>query len=368
VIALLKNAVDAWRGSGSYSVTVPPMDGALRPNQAIEEAPAILASDAPDNLASDGVRLLFSTEGSLCTLQAVGEAWAASPLAVFDRPVTALAAYANGSIAVGLDDGRIVLRGGGRDGKTLNKVGDRRIVCPTALSFIDADTLLVALGSQQNAPTRWKHDLMQKNASGSVWRVDLSNGAATCLGDRLAYPYGMLYTPDGAVVVSESWRNQLVRLAPGAKPAVQMTDITGYPARLAPVANGTGAWLAVFAPRSQLIEFVLREKDYRTQMMIDIPDDYWIAPSIAAARSFLEPLQGGALKQLGILKPWAPTRSYGLVVQLDETFEPRDSFHSRADGQRHGITSCIEHEGRLLATSKGGDAIVSIPLSAAKGD
>ena len=98
------------------------------------------------------------------------------------------------------------------------------------------------------------------------------------------------------------------------------------------------------------------------QMMADIADEFWIAPSIAAARSFLEPLQGGALKQLGILKPWAPTRSYGLIVRLDDGFEPRASLHSRADGRRHGVTSCIEADGRLIATSKGGDVIVSIPL------
>ena len=363
MIALFKNAMDAWRGGGSHSVTVPPMDGALRPNQAIEEAPIVLSVAAPDNLVSDGERILFSSHASVSTLEIVGDAGTASPFAVFDQPVTALAAHAGGVVAIGLDDGRIVLRGGKHNGKTLTKVGDRQIVCPTALSFVDADTLLIALGSQQNAPERWKHDLMQKNASGSVWRVDLASGAAACLGDRLAYPYGLFQVADGAVIASESWRNQLVRLTPGARPTVQLTDITGYPARLSPSAAGAGAWLAVFTSRSQLIEFVLREKDYRTQMMADIPDEFWIAPSISAARSFLEPLQGGALKQLGILKPWAPTRSYGLVVQLDETFEPRDSFHSRADGQRHGITSCVEHGGRLLATSKGGDVIVAIPLN-----
>jgi hypothetical protein len=37
-------------------------------------------------------------------------------------------------------------------------------------------------------------------------------------------------------------------------------------------------------------------------------------------------------------------------------------MHSRADGRRHGITSCLEADGRLLATSKGGDVIVSLPI------
>ena len=64
-------------------------------------------------------------------------------------------------------------------------------------------------------------------------------------------------------------------------------------------------------------------------------------------------MQGGGLKQLGILKPWAPTRSYGLVVRRDAEGEPRASFHSRADGRRHGITSCVEADGRSAGDCKG---------------
>jgi hypothetical protein len=337
------------------------MDGALRPNHAIEEAQGLLTIEAPDNLTTDGKRLFFSSKNSLLELTIGGSAGAARPVASFDQPIAALAAHAGGAVAAGVNDGRIIVRGGDHDGKTLTEVNGRRIVCPTALLFADAHTLIVAIGSQQNPPDLWKYDLMQRNASGSVWRVDLVDGAATCLADQLAYPYGLLPAKEG-LIVSESWRNQLLLLAPGAKPAPQLVDITGYPARLAPTSDGSGAWLAIFAPRSQLIEFVLRETDYRDQMMSDIPDEFWVAPSIHPPHSFLEPLQGGALKQLGILKPWAPSRSYGLVVRLDGAYEPRTSFHSRADGRRHGITSCLEIDGRLVATSKGGDEIVAIPL------
>jgi hypothetical protein len=361
MIGALKNAIDAWRGAGQHSVTVPPMDGALGPNQDIEEAPSLLAIDAPDNLVADGSRILFSSGASVLALKTDGVTATAAPVETFDQAVTALAAHAGGGTAIGLEDGRLVLKGGKHDGKTLSQVGGQAIVCPTAMQFADSDTLLLAIGSRQNAPSRWKHDLMQKNASGSVWRIDLASGNSTCLGDQLAYPYGLLALADGSLIVSESWRNQLIRLGPNGQRAVQFADITGYPARLAAAMDG-GAWLAVFAPRSQLIEFVLREKDYRTQMMADIPEGLWVAPSISPTRTFLEPLQGGALKQLGILKPWAPTRSYGLLVRLYASFEARDSMHSRADGRRHGMTSCVEVGGKLVATSKGGDVIVSLPL------
>jgi len=72
-------------------------------------------------------------------------------------------------------------------------------------------------------------------------------------------------------------------------------------------------------------------------------------------------LQGGGVKQMGVLKPWAPSRSYGLVVKLDAAFAPVKSLHSRADGSRHGTTSALEHEGTLFVASKGGDAVLAIP-------
>jgi hypothetical protein len=64
---------------------------------------------------------------------------------------------------------------------------------------------------------------------------------------------------------------------------------------------------------------------------------------------------------MGVLKPWAPSRSYGLAIKLAADFEPVMSFHSRADGSRHGTTSVLEQAGLLYVASKGGDVIVSLP-------
>jgi hypothetical protein len=49
-----------------------------------------------------------------------------------------------------------------------------------------------------------------------------------------------------------------------------------------------------------------------------------------------------------------------LVVKLDEQLRPVASFHSRANGSRHGITSVAEVGGRVFAASKGGNAILEI--------
>ena len=94
-------------------------------------------------------------------------------------------------------------------------------------------------------------------------------------------------------------------------------------------------------------------------MIAEVDPDFWIAPSLSSGKSFKEPLQAGGVIRLGVHKPWAPTRSYGLVIRLDREFQPVWSLHSRADGLRHGVTSVIEAEGRLLAASKGRGEIVA---------
>jgi len=358
VIGPLRRFYESLRGSGEYSVTVPPMDGALKPNNAMEEAPVLVEAPTPDNLAALGRRILFSSGAEVLE----SEDGAAKAFASFDRPVVSLAAHA-GALAVGLADGRILVRGGPHDGKSVTTVSGRPTLCPTAIAFEGADSILLCLGSATNPATEWKRDLMERNASGSVWRVGLRDGAASCLADGLAWPYGVLAT-GGDVVVSESWRHRLLKLSGSAgAPEPVLSDLPAYPARLA-AALGGGAWLALFAPRRQLIEFVLRERSYRTRMMQEVDPAYWVAPTLAPMHSFLEPLQGGTLKKLAKLKPWAPSRSYGLVVRLDAAWQPVASYHSRADGTRHGVASCLEADGRLLAASTGGNAIMSLGITA----
>jgi hypothetical protein len=58
------------------------------------------------------------------------------------------------------------------------------------------------------------------------------------------------------------------------------------------------------------------------------------------------------------MKPWSPSRSYGLIARLDDAYRPMASLHSRTNGRRHGVTSCLEAEGRLYFTAKG-DGIVA---------
>jgi hypothetical protein len=342
--------LDIFRGK---AVTIPPMDGALKPNTALDDAPVVLEVAAPDNLCSDGDRLLFSSGDKVFALQSDKVVEVHS----FDAPVTALAVSPAGDLAIGLDNGELGLMP--RDGSPRELPATANLACPTALAFDGTGALYVAQGSARHRPSDWAVDLMSKNAFGSVWRLDLAGkGSAKLVVQELAFPNGLLVDRD-SVIVAEAWQHRVIRLAPNGTRKPILEKLPGYPARLSPAGDG-GVWLALFAPRNRLIEFTLLEDAYRTQMMRDVPREYWIAPALASGTTFLEPLQCGGVRTMGIHKPWSPSRSYGLVVKLDAQLRPVASFHSRANGYRHGVTSIAEVGGRVFAASKGGNAILEL--------
>lgn len=343
---MLGRLLDPFRGR---AITTPPLDGALKPNNALDEAAVVAAVDAPDDLVVAGGRLFCSSGPRLLSLPD------AAIVETFDAPISAMAALPDGGLAVALDDGRILFRGGARDGQVIPHVGPDRLVCPTAL-VADGAALLVAQGSARRRPSDWVVDLMEKGAGGSVWRIE--GETQTLLNTGLAWPAGLLVDGRG-VLVAEAWRHRILRLE-GGKPKPVLAKLAGYPGRLAPAAGG-GAWLALFAPRNRLIEFVLGEDAYRIDMMRTVDPAYWIAPALRSGDSFLEPLQCGGVRTMGVSKPWAPSRSYGLVVRLDTSWQPVASLHSRAAGGRHGVTSVVEHDGMLRVAAKGGDAVLAIP-------
>ena len=338
---ILDPLLDLFRGR---AVTIPPMDGALRPNTLLEDSTLLREAEAPDSLVTAKGEVLFASGKDIRRL-ADG-----ATIASFSETITALAANADGALAAGLESGRVEAGGKSFEG----------FKCPVALAFGGPDELYVCNGSDSFAPSAWAADLMNSNASGSVWRVNLRSGERSCMARNLAFPYGAAVdTGKRRLIVSESWRHRVISVPlDGGSPVELLAKLPGYPARI--VASPSGYVLPLFAPRNRLIEFVLIEKDYREAMMREIDPRYWIAPSLSAARSFLEPLQNGGVRSMGIHKPWSPSRSCGLVVELDTALQPLASYHSRANGTRHGITSAIMHDGAIIAASKGSGAILRI--------
>ncbi len=354
MIGSLKSRLDQFLGRGQAAVTVPSLDGALKPNNRLDEALAGIKGEAPDNLVlwngqvlwSEGAQIFSGPEKTL--------------FAQMQSDVTALAAIKDGNLVVALSEGGLqMLDGTGQQVKTL---AGSEISCVTALEFIAPEKLVIAIGSTENSINEWARDLLEQRSSGQLLMLDLVSGQSNVIAQNLAYPSGLLQTPFGALIVSEAWTSRIVKIdiGSGEKTPV-MEDLPAYPGRICR-SKDAGYWICMFAPRSPLIEFVLREPVYRKEMMAEVDPEFWIAPALRSGYSFHEPMQGGALKQMGILKPWAPTRSYGLVIEVDERFVPVRSFHSRAGGKRHGITSALPQNDLLWVTSKGGQETFSINL------
>jgi hypothetical protein len=347
VIGALRRTVDNFLGRGEAAVTVPVMDGPLKPNQLLESAGRVLTAPEIDNLAATPDGLVFTSGNTLNRIPG-GE------IARLPSVISCLAADSGGALALGFDDGGIAIRGGRHDGRRFDQVDGSALNCPTAAVFLDPDTLIVTNGSAAHRPSQWRRDLMTLGKSGAVWRLDLAGGAAAKLASGLAWPCGIAAAPDGRVFVAESWRHHvlLIDAAKASRPELALTDPPAYPGRIVPAAKG-GYWLTFFSVRNQLVEFILRETDYRQRMIAEVPEPFWMAPALASLGKFEEPLQGSGLKQMGILKPWAATRSYGLVVRCDAAMQPMFSYHSRADGVIHGITSVCEDRADLLVAAKG---------------
>ena len=124
----LKKAVDSWFGRGEASITIPPMDGAFRPNDLLDLAPSNLETPAPDCLAVTSHGVIVSSDRSLLRVDKPDGAEIAS----FDMAISALTGLPDGGAAVGLIDGRIVFVGGERGGTTLAR--NPEVACITALA------------------------------------------------------------------------------------------------------------------------------------------------------------------------------------------------------------------------------------------
>jgi len=344
---ILDPILDLFRGK---AVTIPPFDGAFRPNTRLDDAPDATTLAEADNLAllPDG-----PVAGSGNALYRIAAGKEPVLYKSFGAPVAAVAVSPSGELAVATETGTLYI--GDREEGPQAGIG-----CITALAYAADGTLWLANGSADHPRSQWSLDLMRHGSSGSVWKRSPGAAAFERVAAGLAFPYGLLPV-DGGAVVSESWRHRLLRVGSGA-PVEILAKLPGYPARLAPAAGG-GAWLSLFAPRNRLIEFVLQEEHYRLDMMATVPPPYWIAPAFSSGRSFMEPLQCGGIRTMGVHKPWSPSRSYGLAVRLDARMQPLFSLHSRADGTRHGVCSLAEQNGRLLVAARGGDCVLDIDLA-----
>ena len=358
MIRALQHFSDRLFGRGDAATTIPPFDGPLRPNQLLEAAPVALSLEGAEDLASDG-KELYAAAGSRVFRLSGNEFL---EIARFEAPITALCSVAEKSLAVAIAGREIRILGGIHDGKSWREAGGRPFMSVNAIARdADGGGVLVTEGSRTHRYEDWCHDLMARGASGRAFSIDFKTGDTRAITDGLSYAFGVC-AADSAIWVSESWSHRLVAYKAARESAPILENLPVYPSRLSPAAGG-GFWLTAFLARTQLVEFVLREPRYRERMMREIAPQFWIAPRLSSGHSYLEPMQGAHIKTMGILKPWAPPRSYGLVIRLTEEGLPIYSLHSRAGGSRHGVTSVVECGEFLYVLAKGDSKILALSLA-----
>jgi len=356
VIAIIREIANRFLGRGDATITVPSFDGALKPNQILEQAETLFECEAPEDLATDG-HSLFIADGTRL-LRFAGS----SPTLIrtFERPISALAVLPSGGLAVALG-GREVHIYDSITAETPGAVFTGELHAVNALVPAPDGTLIATDGSCERDVGDWARDLMELGETGRVFRLDPKTQTATQLAGGLGYAFGAVASGSD-ILVSESWRHRLVSIAPDGARKVILRHLPVYPSRLVP-ATGGGFWLTAFIARTQLIEFVLREPAYRRRMIAEIDPEYWIVPRLRSGSSFKEPLQGAHIKTMGVMKPWAPPRSYGLIIRLGADGSPRYSLHSRADGLNHGIVAAVEVGGDLVVIAKGPGRVLKLPLA-----
>jgi hypothetical protein len=343
----------------------PVLDGPMRPNSALEECQLVSTAIAePDDIAVATDGSVYVTAGRVVHRFDGTDFSNPALVAEFDGLATGVAAHPAGGVAVCVAGQGIALVGGADEGRMLRIEGQGGLTCPTALVVGSEGDIYVCDGSRDNSPDRWAYDLMQKRRSGRVLRIGAGGGQVDVIADGLGYPNGICVALDGSsLIVSEAWAHDLLKLPLGPagarkRPVAVQQNLPGYPARIIPY--GTGYCLAMFALRTQLVDFVLTEDSYRRKMIERIAPAFWIAPALRSEGHYLEPVQGGGLKKHGSLKAWAPPRSYGLVIFLDDELEPESSLHSRVGGTCHGITGVATDGQQVFATSQGNGKIIQV--------
>jgi hypothetical protein len=357
VIAALQAFADRFLGRGEATITVPSFDGALKPNQILENVETVAQFDAPEDLATDGKTLYIADGAALLRLEG------ATTVEVrrFDRTITALCCLTDGGIAVALDGREVQVFATPTAQSAKATISDPSIKAINALSAGPAGTLLATDGSTDRPYRQWAYDLMERGRSGRVFTLDIASGSIRTVASGLGYAFGVCAAGD-ALFVSESWRHRVIAIAADGSQRAVLDNLPVYPSRLSSAAGG-GFWLTAFAARTQLVEFVLRENAYRRRMMSEIDPEYWIAPKLRSGLSFLEPMQGAHLKTMGVVKPWAPPRSYGLIIRLNASGVPLYALHSRVDGVNHGVVAAVEMDGSLFAIAKGPGRLLRAPLT-----
>lgn len=326
------------------------LEGVLGPNSRLDDAEGF-AVDAPEALCvSNEGHLLYSSGNRVHALRRWGEE--ARIWAQFELPVSALRSSPGGLVAVGLAGGRIaVLDHMGQPSQGWQQPGGLASV--TDLIFLSEDELAIVDSGYRADEHILSVAPWDEAARGQVVTVTRS-GTPRILAKGLHCPMGMDRDAAGEPIVSLFERASIVDLSGKVRQS-------GYPAYLGRIRRiGAGYALACLARRDPLIEFLKTEPAFVAEMKASMEPRHWISPRPTPEFSHDFPIELGATRLFGEVKPWAPSFSYGLVIELDDKLMPVASAHSRANGLRHAISDVASWNGELIAASKASGEILKL--------
>jgi hypothetical protein len=315
------------------------LEGVLGPNTRLDEAEGRRFADAAALCPTAGGLLVAAGSAiwRLTSWEAEPALWAevpAPPAALCASPGGLVAAIArDGALQVIDDRGRAVPGWPAATGAAAPT--DACFTSDTELAVADSGH---AAGDDFLALAAW-----DDTASGQVLALGPGQPPRPLAGP-LHCPGGLCLGP-GGLLVAECERARIADLAG----RVLRLGLPGYLGRLRRIPGGY--LLACLSRRDPLIEFLRSETDFVAEMKARIPPAHWIAPRASPGFSHDLPIEMGATRLFGEVKPWAPSFSYGLIVELDEALMPTGSAHSRADGRRHAITDVGLWDGRIVALS-----------------
>src|SRR4029078_1681483 len=124
---------------GAAAITVPMFDGALKPNQILEQAETFAELEDPADFAPDGTSLFVAAGATV--LRYDGDV--VTTVAQLDERITGLAVLPHGGLALALGGTELRVVGGPRDGRTWTSVAGNRLNAANAIHATADGRLLV---------------------------------------------------------------------------------------------------------------------------------------------------------------------------------------------------------------------------------
>lgn len=349
-------AIKEWiNPNWARHLSIPRMERGLRPNSRLDRADAMLTPGdyEPDDLVVHDSGTVWFSSGT--AIHELGDDRVRT-VAEFGGTVGALTRLKTDVIAAVEGLGLVTVDASGAVGELCT---DSSVAsCVTDLTALPDGSVLASVGSSRYGIDGWGRALVHGDRSGRLVHVNRQQAEVKVEG--LGWPAGIETDLAGGVLVSLSLRHRIERRAVDslrdARPL--FPNLPLYPGRIS--VAGDSWWVAAPYVRNRVTALFLDEPELLDDMVETINQDEWFIPRLRSDNPYTDPLQMGQLRVLGVVKPWAPPRSYGVAFRIDNNDRISESVHSRADGRCHGITSVATSGARVLAAARGLRSLVAI--------